>query len=224
MKHLQNFTSYSEYENFLASAEEPHISYIENSQNQYLDSKALLYSEDYDTPFYIEAIEDLTVTVNVGMSYSIDGQEFNSLPSYTASPTVNAGQKIYFMNLFGSYNTKPRFTITNKCKIGGAIDTLRTASGKSEGNYFPIFEGQPIVDASRLKMPKYEYTISASSMFKDCKLLKYPPKKIYDCRICERMFDGCESLLYGPELGVNIRDCEYMFYNCKSLIKAPKLG
>lgn len=244
MKHLRKFSSLSEYETFANKNIVPNVCFIENSQD-------VIYNEA-NTPFYIEALEDLTVSIDIQNSrplkYSINGSDYAKLESNTQSPIVKAGQRIYLITTATGKGASSigKFSISGKCNVGGNFLSLHTAnytlSSASLCYYcYELFCGTPIVSAAALKMPKLLDTFGCTRMFKDCTLLKIPPLVLPATTLTAGcyggMFAGCTSLIIAPKLpATQLADycyCNYsssgtgshlgMFEGCTSLIEAPEL-
>lgn len=203
MKYLKLFQTQEEY-NAYSIVDFPNISYVKGA-------KSVFYNTE--VPFYIEAIEDLTVTVNAyssdSVSYSIDGIEWIALTTDNkTTPIIPAGNKVYFKNESPSDNqnrSSAMFNISAPCKLGGNIMSMLYGddySGKTEVPkhcFRYMFNGQTaIIDASALLMPA---TILAEGCYRD-------------------MFSGCTSLVNAPILPAKtlVRRCyQSMFYNCNNL-------
>lgn len=228
MKYINVFASQSEYEQSVKTY--PSVNLIKDTND--------IICKHGNTPFYIEALEDLTVQFERSCQYNL-GDGWTTLLSFTASPIVPAGQKIFIkaddVLTSGRYG---KFTITGKCNIGGNLLSLCgkdhpeiNSISNSSASFSRMFAEQPICSAINLRIPiSYAYSSSLFSyMFLNCIHLKYPPKSIRICNsnsCCAGMFKGCESLLFAPELpSTTLTDYCYnnMFNGCKSLLYAPKL-
>lgn len=235
MKHLRKFSSLSEYETFANTNVVPNVCFIENSQD-------VIYNEA-NMPFYIEALEDLTVSIDIGnnktMTYSINGSDYETLRSNTPSPIVKAGQRIYLKTTSTSNSAAysiGQFSISGKCNVGGNLLSLHTAYYNTNSaaslcyNNNNLFRETPIVSAAALKMPKLLDNHRCSYMFYNCTLLKIPPLELPATTLTSNcysnMFGGCTSLIMAPKLpATKLASGCYggMFSGCTSLLTAPEL-
>lgn len=193
--------------------------------------------KDMSTPyFYIEALENgMTASLSrEGLSYSIDEcQTWTSLGT-SASPSLNAGDKIYFKGSMTPLDAGiGTFSVTKQCNVGGNIMSLLFADdfvGQDDltgYNYafFSLFEGETnLISAENLILPattlaKYCYYY----MFYGCSGLttapELPATTLTDS-CYEQMFRTCTSLRTAPELPATTlaRRCyNYMFGNCSRL-------
>lgn len=186
--------------------------------------------------FAIEALEDgLSVSTKNSINYSLDGTDWFAGVS---TPSINAGQKIYFKghNVFGNH----KFTITKKCNLSGNIMSLlygdeaelHTSLANNNACFSESFSGcSTIIDASQLRLPAdtlcpqcYQY------MFENCTSLVAAPSVLPATMLAKEcyknMFIGCSSLKSAPEiLATTLAEgcCMNMFNKCISLEAAPEL-
>lgn len=159
--------------------------------------------------FAIEALEDgLTVTFsnNNYLNYKIEGGTWTPLPYNTATPSINAGQRIYFKTQVQrtvSTNGIGTFSINKRCNIVGKINDL-----------FPMWDF-PQDGGSRVFY----------RLFYNCnKIVKVDNDLLKDIALSkesfEEMFYGCSSMINAPELyaQVSVEGCyKAMLKNCSSL-------
>ena len=166
-----------------------------------------------------EAIEDTTFQfTKAGLSYSLDnGKTWVELAANTATPTVNAGNKILFKGEMTPSSSSQQgigaFSSTRKFNAIGNVMSLlfgdnfigqTDLTGKNYAFYQLFYSNTHLVDASNLILP-------ATTLTEYC----------YD-----GMFDGCTSLTAAPELPATTlanRCYNGMFYGCTSLTAAPEL-
>ena len=218
MWYLKKFKTLSEYDAYKKKEEYllPNVSLI-------TDDKIVKYG-DYEiiiNHLYFEAIEPMTVSFSRNdIEYSLDKKRWKTLPAGVSSPTINAGEKIYFkasglvpMQDWDEGNVGiGTFSCTGKCNVGGNImsllygdDFVGQTSLKGTYQFYKLFNNNTkIVDASQLVLP-------ATTLAEQC---------------YSSMFSGCTSLTTAPELPATTlaNYCYgYMFYICTSLTTAPEL-
>lgn len=241
MKYLKKYQTKSEYDADYYSGKLPfpHVALVEGH---------VVYAEQFEsetderTPFYIEAIEDLTVKFSVNaIEYSLDNSLWESLPVNTETPTVSAGNKIYFRakGLTSSSSTGiGTFTISGKCNLGGNImsmqngaDFLNSRAILSTYRFSKLFYAQAkIINAKRLILPaQWLHSYCYQYMFYGCSSLveapELPATSLADYCYCY-MFYNCTSLVKAPALPAQTMasNCYlYMFYGCSGLVEAPEL-
>ena len=195
----------------------------------------------YDTPLYIEAIEDLTVSFTVNsIQYSLDRKTWSTLSTGTMV-SVESGNKIYF-KASGLTPTSEKgigtFNISGgTCNVGGDIMSMLYGDYYNNGNYIlqdfsfiQLFAETTIIDASQLKLSTTKLApYCYYGMFYNCRSLVNAPKlsatELAD-NCYSLMFYGCTSLVNAPELPATTlaKSCyAYMFGGCTSLVNAPKL-
>lgn len=167
--------------------------------------------------FYIEALEDgMTAKLSIsGLSYSIDNcQTWTSLGT-SASPSLNAGEKIYFKGSMSPTSSAGigTFSMTKQCNVGGNIMSLLFAddfvgqedlTGYKNAFRYLFQYGTYLISAEKLVLP-------ATTLANNCYYY---------------MFRDCTSLTTAPELPTTTLAtfCYYrMFYDCTSLTTAPEL-
>jgi hypothetical protein len=244
MKHLISYNSKSEYykDYYDGKLSFPHVCRLPDE---------VIYAEKFEPetddriPLYIEALEDLTVSFSVNaIQYSLDNSTWVDLPANTETPTVSAGNKIYFRAdkpTAASGTGSGTFTINGQCNVGGNAMSMRLGKdfldeekNTSIANYAfqAMFKGQlGIISATRLILPAQRLgTSSYASMFYGCANLKTPPKlpAIELQESCyQSMFYNCSSLEIAPDLPARQTEnyaYSYMFYGCINLVKAPKIN
>lgn len=222
MKHLTKFDTPDDYKNIFGNGE------LE-IPNVNLTSGKLTYHTDEPEYFYIKAIEDCTVKIQiymvggrvVNMYYRKSKQdEWLSTHGVTTNNsigeiTILAGETVWLKGIHATaaYNDgHARFMISGKCIIGGYVASL-------------IYGDQDFANISVNRMGGFK------SMFKDCtsiisaKNLKMPLS--FEINYCfAYMFSGCNSLKEAPELPAMVlsNSCySNMFSGCTSLEIAPSL-
>ena len=168
----------------------------------------------------------------VSLSYSgVAEMSINGGPWETYSP-VNAvaGDRIRYRCLPGTskcaVSVKAPFDVEGN--ILSLMDTrfvdVKALNMFSEGSQLSnLFNGQPVVDASRLVMPSFTATGCFDSMFENCsRLIKAPqlPARTLAESCYEDMFKGCTSLTESPRLEADILKyrCYFqMFQGCRNL-------
>ena len=192
-----------------------------------------------------EAVEDTTFQfTKAGLSYSLDnGDTWTSLAANTATPTVNAGNKILFKGTMTPSSSSPygigTFKSTGKYNAMGNVMPLlfgdnfidqTDLTGKNYAFYGLFLNNTHLVDAANLMLPATTLASSCyRNMFFGCTSLTTAPELpattlAYECY--NTMFYGCTSLTTAPELPATTlaSSCYYgMFYDCTSLTTAPKL-
>ena len=181
------------------------------------------------------------------VEYSTDKRNWSIITFDTTTPqtvTISEGEKLYLRNdsgLFnyrsGNYKYITTINTTQKCKVGGNINTLLNyneeivdISGK-EGCFTELFRNATnITDASNLVMPATTLAESCYySMFSGCKsLVNAPslPATTLATGCYQYMFSGCTSLTTAPALPATTLayNCYIsMFSSCTSLTTAPAL-
>ena len=241
MKYLRKIGTKQEYnkEYFDGGLPFPHVCLV---GDEVVYAEKFVSDTDERSYMYIEAIEDLQVSFSVNpIQYSIDSKTWVELPVNTLTPTINAGNKVYFKAndlTATSANGIGSFTITGKCNVGG------NAMSMVYGDYFvgrydlrqqyvlsKLFYAQSnIINANRLILPATDITgYCYSNMFYKCTGLVSAPNltaKRTASNSYYYMFYGCTSLVTAPEISATyVADnaCSYMFYGCTSLVNTPKL-
>ena len=208
MKNLKIFATQSDYEAYIADKPIlPNVSYIKSEES-------VGYAPKYE-PFYIEAVEELRVQFyGNDLQYSLDNATWNTLPNGAETPTIRAGEKVYFKaeglvpeHLKGIGT----FTITSRCNVGGNILSLlfgdyayRQSLVGYDSAFTKLLERTPVVDASSLLLPS-DY------------LSDYCYKEL---------FSRCDDLLYAPELpAMHLAGWCYeeTYAYCSNLVKPSEL-
>ena len=233
---ILDFTEYG-YDYWLVTIENGYL----GSHKRYW-GKPRDYSQDYLT---FEAVENTTFqNTKAGLSYSLDnGDTWTSLAANTATPTVNAGNKIMFKGTMTPSSSYPygigTFSSTGKYNAMGNVMSLLFGDnfiGKTDltdkscafQNLF--YNNTHLADAANLMLPATTLADDCySDMFEGCTSLTAAPELpattlAYDCYFF--MFKGCTSLTTAPELpATTLADYCYsdMFNSCTSLTTAPEL-
>lgn len=233
MKHLKKYLTFDDYKRF-ENVDLPKVCIVE-------DIKSVEYKSKNDTPFYIEALENLTVTfpassTNMKLYYQIDNGQKAPIVGETAY-NVEKGQKMYITRNETSAGSISigKIEITNKCNVGGNLLSLHTSNYTSPAEYlhfsnYDLLSETPVVSAIALKMPANLYEFSCARMFANCTLLKIPPLELPATTLTSgcyaNMFRGCTSLIMAPKLpATKLASGCYggMFSGCTSLVTAPDL-
>lgn len=189
--------------------------------------------------FAFEALQDGTFTPPKDMEYSLDGFRFVPIAAGSVSPTVAAGEKIYWRgNLNAGTTGIGQFVPTASYKVAGNVNSLFygdnfegvvTAKGYACLNLFK--NDAYICDASELVLPFLTPPRECyAGMFMNCTSLEYPPQipatNLSAYRMCGDMFNGCTSLKEAPELpSTQLGQWTYqnMFLGCTALITPPSI-
>ena len=181
------------------------------------------------------------------VEYSTDKRNWSIITFDTTTPqtvTISEGEKLYLRNdsgLFnyrdGNYKYITTINTTQKCKVGGNINTLLNyneeivdISGK-DGCFTELFRNATnITDVSNLVLPAITLAKSCYySMFSSCKSLVNAPS-LPATTLAERcyqyMFSSCSSLTTAPALPATKLESycyQYMFRGCSNLINPPEL-
>lgn len=185
--------------------------------------------DNYPDPFWIEALEDVTVdfkyynggsNTSVG-SYSFDKKTWTKMPY--GGVVVRTGQKLYIINGGLAFN---KLVISGKFNVGGSIlsldyslDYLQYTTHKNHD--FNLFSNaKQVVSAKNLVLaiPKSSY----SGLFSGCTLLKDSPKligkiKTFDVSL-EDAYQGCISLTKAPTIP-RLSSGTYTSYGLKRMFK-----
>lgn len=243
MKYLKLFQTQAEYDEFNnGNIDRPNVSHIKNLGIKY----------NPHIPLYIEAIEDLTVTFSNTIEYSLDNVNWETLPTYTATPSIASGQKVFF-RATGITPTQNdgigTFSTTAKCKVGGNIMSMAYGEEyqdkvviENSYQFEYLFENEEnIVDATELYFPATTLKYACyGGMFYRCTGLISAPKQIPVANASRfslgmvnsptssshGMFQGCTALINAPKLPATTlgTGCYInMFKDCTSLVNAPEL-
>lgn len=196
---------------------------------------------EHYVPFYVEALENVTIAFSNPYEYSKDSITWHSATSNT-SVSAQASERVYY-KASGLTATSTsgigKFTISGNCNIGGNLmsmiykdDFVDKLTLTQTHSFYGMFAGQKtIIDASRLSLPATTLTDSCYySMFDGCsQLTKAPalPATALAQKCYVKMFNSCKSLVTAPALpATNLTTSCYnnMFAYCSSLLNAPKLN
>lgn len=202
------------------------------------------YSNQYLT---FVALEDGTfkfsgTTYENTVQYSLDsGSTWTRLASNTNSPTVTAGNEIWWKGtMVPNYSGIGNFYSTGQFDIEGNIMSLlygdnfsgQTSLSGKNNVFLTLFSGcTRVISAQNLILPattlsNYCYT----SMFYGCTNLTAAPELpalTMKPNCYYHMFYGCSSLVETPELPATwlAQECYLgMFENCSSITSAPELS
>lgn len=211
MKYLRLYDTRSDYE--AEFQQSPFVGLIK-------DEGTLLYNADINSPaklpLYVTALEDLTVLFSTNaIEYSLDNATWNALPVDTATPTIEAGNKVYF-RASGLTATSTAgigtFTISGLCEVGGNImsmiygaDYMDKVTISTNYVFYKLF-----YNAKKIKSA-FHLVLPATTLADNC---------------YRSMFYGCSSLVNAPELPATtlaVGCYDGMFYYCSSLVNAPEL-
>jgi hypothetical protein len=233
MRYLKKFETLGEYEMFRASAEfvKPNVSLIGTE----------VKFTGFDPPLYVEAIEDLTVSFSTNaIQYSLDKANWVDLPAATATPTISAGQKVYF-KASGLTATSSAgigtFSMTAPCNVGGNImsmshgdDYVNATEITQSYQFYSLFKNAAnIVSAENLVLPATTLTSYCyDALFYQCtsltKSFSVLPATIVPTGAYSTIFRDCSNLQDAPEIlatSIGAYGCKAMFSGCKKLVKAP---
>ena len=183
--------------------------------NGTLEEAEMNYQKAYLT---FEAIESTTFSFSDNdLQYSIDdGVTWTSLPAGTASPIVQAGDKIMWKASLRPVKREEgigKFSSTGRFNAEGNIMSLLFSDSFADKTsiidcdeyaFWSLFSSSSIVNAENLLLP-------ATTLANNC---------------YSNMFYGCTSLTTAPELPATTlaSSCyAFMFRGCTSLITAPEL-
>ena len=189
-----------------------------------------------------EALENSTFTFSRNdLQYSLDGgTTWTTLPAGTASPTVQAGERIMWKAELtpNSSNGIGTFSSTGKFNAEGNIMSLlygddfvgQTSLSDKSWAFYRLFYCTWIVNAGNLVLPATTLAVRCYyEMFKSCSNLTSAPElpaTTLASNCYGYMFEGCTSLTTAPELPATTLTghCyEEMFCGCTSLTTAPEL-
>lgn len=192
------------------------------------------FEEQY---FTFEALEAGTFTLGVSADYSLDGgRTWTTLAANTATPTIQAGDKILWRRTGTRVNST--FTATGDFNVYGnsmsllyGDDFATKVSFSLSAVFQTLFKNNAnLISAENLILPATTLTQSCYySMFYNCTNLTTAPELPATslASMCYRdMFRGCTSLTTAPELlSTTLGTYCYsgMFYGCSNLTSAHDL-
>lgn len=172
-----------------------------------------------------------------GLSYSTDGSTWTTLAANTNTPTIAAGQKIYFKGTLtpssgvgiGAFSSTVNFTASGtpmSLLFGDDFKGQTSLSGKSYA-FFNLFDScSKLTSIDDLLLPATTLAFSCyQSMFKYCTGLTSIPTDLLPATTlvvyCYRsMFQNCTNITTAPKLpATTLADScyNYMFYECSNL-------
>lgn len=211
----------------------PNVSYVIESDVVHYNPK----EEDEDTYLTFEALEDGTFSfTRDGLSYSTDeGQTWTALAANTQTPTVLSGETIMFKGEMtptsehgiGTFRSTGRFNIRGNVMsllFGDDYEGQDDLTGYDYA-FRDLFNGAPIVDASRLLLPAATLaSFCYVQMFYQCYYLTTPPTILPATTLASAcymgMFYSCTNLTTTPALPAEtlVQTCyEGMFMFCPIL-------
>ncbi len=241
MRHLKEYYSKAEYEADYHSGKLPfpHVCAV-NGKAVY--AKTYKAEQKNDIPMYIEALEDVTVSFTTNaIQYSLDNDVWVDLPVGESTPTIAAGDKVYFKAEGLSPTTSAgigTFNIAGRCNLGGNIMSLLYGDNFVDAVYIEktysfhrlFYQQTSIIDAGSLVLPATILkSFCYSYMFYSCtSLVNAPalPARSLASYCYQNMFYRCTSLVNAPTLpAMSLASyCyQYMFHSCTSLVNAPEL-
>ena len=248
----QTFADFSEFETFVEKCgyeydfdEEGNLILITPKSKEI--NTGIVVKKDYSKiPFYIEALEDLTLTIqhrgSMTLNYSFDQinwtEHIFTNSNGVENINVNKNQVLYLKGNGRTVNQNHMFFSLNRFNVGGNILSLYYMDDFIGQNSLPEntigFQGlfstadgiqnpekTNLVSAKNLVLPIN--SINCSRMFRDCyNLFEAPelPATILTPYCYSDMFKGCTSLLSAPELpATTLADYCYdsMFKGCTNL-------
>ena len=188
-------------------------------------------------------------TYATSVEYSKDGSSwstFNLTDSGTNTVTLESGEKVYFRNDSGKWNSVGMFNTNNNFYtsftanqnhiVGGNVNTLIKYSDLTNisldfGSFYRLFRNDSnLTSASNLSLPSTTLAGNCyKSMFTGCTSLTTTPSlpaTTLASSCYNFMFSGCTSLTTAPALPATTlaSNCyNSMFLNCPSLTTAPAL-
>ena len=192
------------------------------------------FEEQY---FTFEALEAGTFTLGVSANYSLDGgRTWTTLAANTATPTIQAGDKILWRRTATRVNST--FTATGDFNVYGnsmsllyGDDFATKVSFSNTYIFAQLFNNnEKLISAENLVLPATTLTQGCyNAMFCNCTNLTTAPElpaTTLASSSYQNMFYGCTSLTTAPELpATTLASSSYqnMFYGCTSLTTAPEL-
>lgn len=207
MKYLKKFDSEKAYKSFTEMLDYPLPNVCLVEDNVIINSS--------DTPFYVEAVEDLVIyPTKTWFLYSYDNENWEALTtSSSTSPVHTAGRKVFIKASGYSISSSAgigTLRFSGRCKVGGNIRLMLTET----------------LHDNTVALPSYTFYrlfYNATSLVSAKDLVIDGPMNSY---VCYEMFYGCSSLVEPPIiLTRKLVDATYTFYQtfygCSSLIEAP---
>lgn len=212
MKYLRLFLTQEEYDDALTSLALPNVSLIV-SNNEVKYTPACDYSK---LPLFVEAKEDLTVSFSINdIEYSLDNITWQTLPVGTSTPTIGAGERVYF-RASGLTATSAAgigtFSATGRHNIGGNIMSML---------YGADYRDKDVIDkehAFRVMFLNDSYLISAKNL--------QLPAMTLSANCYRALLNTCVNLVDSPALpATDLADyCyAYLFKGDTSFTQAPEL-
>lgn len=181
-------------------------------------------------------------TYSTSVQYSKDKSTWTTI-NLTAGGTnsiqMSEGEKVYFRNNSGYFNTRDdsnnkyctSFSCSQNHSTGGCVNSLldynnMTTLTLTDGCFCELFfEDDTLIDASDIVMPTQDLPLNACrAMFNNCDILVYPPESIPSSQLgknsCFSMFGYSPSLISVPTISattVGYAACDSMFRQCASL-------
>ena len=198
--------------------------------------------EDFGDYLTFTASEDGTFQFNnIGLSYSTDKANWTALSPNTPTPTVSAGDSIYFKGTMtpasnsgiGTFSSTGNFTVSGNAMsllYGDNYEGKKSLSGKNYAFYRLFNNCTKLTDASELILPATTLATQCYYyMFLRCTALTTAPALpattlANGCYY--NMFYGCTALTTVPSLlATTLSESCYnsMFYGCTNLTTAPIL-
>ena len=233
-KYIQTYMTAAEYE--AGTKENPNVSFVEETYKLYYNG------EEHQLPIppskmYLtfKAIDSGTFSFSNSINYSLDdGQNWVSLASNTATPTVSAGSKIMWKasgltpdlnNGIGTFSSTGQFEVMGNAMSLVSGDSFSEATTVANYQFIHLFNGcTGLSSAENLSLPattlaQYCY----SEMFFNCTSITKAPElpALALANGCyDNMFRACSSLTKAPELPATTltNQCYLMmFYGCTNL-------
>lgn len=236
MKYLKRFNSIEEYTAFIESG-----AMIRPNVSCTADGSVFYNPKQPEKALYIEALEDLTVSFTQNnIEYSLDGDTWSELAMGVSTPTIKAGEQVYF-RASGLTATSSSgigsFSSAGRCNVGGNILSMM---------YGADFEDKDTLVHNYAFNTLFRYLtnlysaknliLSANTLTERCYgglfyqtgIVEAPelPATTLAPFCYANAFDGCVNLVTAPALPATImadRCYGTMFQNCTSLINAPEL-
>lgn len=219
------------------------------------DSQDCIYGEKYFTTirlssgsFTVEINRDVSTSVLQSISYSLNGttwvttNNINGQKVTITTPTVNAGQKVYWKGIataYADYNNNLAYTKFNGGRFIAEGNIMSLLYGDNfinqrtlsvNGTFYQLFAVSGIVDASNLILPAT--TLAGGCYYRmfygNSGLTAVPelPATTLANGCYRDMFRDCENLTTAPALPATTlaSGCyDSMFESCTSLTTAPEL-
>lgn len=231
MKYLKKFDSEKAYKSFTEMADYPLPNVCLVEDNVIINSS--------DTPFYVEAVEDLVIYPDkTWFLYSYDNENWEALTtSSSTSPVHTAGRKVFIKASGYSVSNLGMGTLrfSGRCKVGGNIRSMLSDYYHDDTVAFAMYQfyslfrnATTLISAKDLKITGPLNSHALYGMFYGCTNLVEPPVILSKTaensyQTFNEMFYNCQALKEAPVMRLVSPDItskktfNYMLYGCSSL-------